>query len=142
MKQSYLIPILSFWLFVNYSASNRQKQDELKLNNKFIKVYSMNYKNRLIGDVFVKFVNDSVFTDLCVVKEQDTIYTINKDVFNNKKGRDIVVYNKGFWGYMFVLRNNDHFTLSYYRNNGMNISDDITIEWNYDKNVLEVRKLP
>jgi len=41
-----------------------------------------------------------------------------------------------------VLKKNDYYVLSYLRNNGANVSDDINIEWIYDKNILETQKLP
>jgi hypothetical protein len=79
---------------------------------------------------------------LYVVNERDTLYKINRNILTNTKGKDIEVFNEGFYGYLFVLKKNDYFVLSYLRNKGSNISDDITIEWNYENNVLEVQKVP
>lgn len=126
-------------------ASNTAEINENKLpdDNVFTKVYSLKKKdNSAIGDVYVKFINDSIFTDLCVVNEKDTLYTIKRNFLTNTKGKDIEVFNDGFYGYLFVLKKNDYFVLSYLRNNGSNISDDISIEWNYQDNILEVQKVP
>ena len=50
--------------------------------------------------------------------------------------------NDGFYGYIFVLKRNDYFILTYLRNKGTNVSDDVTIEWNYESNILEKQKSP
>ena len=112
-------------------------------NTEFIKIHSLKKNdNTFIGDIYVKFINDSVFTDLNVINESDTLYSIKRNVFLNKVGNDIDVFSDGFYGYIFVLKKNDYFVLSYLRNNGLNVSDDITIEWSYIKNILESQKLP
>lgn len=119
--------------------------EKSKLPNKstFTKVYTLTKKdNSVIGDIYAKYVDDSVFTDLYIVNERDTLYVIKKNILANTKGKDIEVFNEGFYGYLFVLKKNDYFVLSYLRNKGSNISDDITIEWNYENNILEVQNVP
>lgn len=114
-----------------------------KNKTEFIKVHTLIKNDKtLIGDIFVKFINDSIFTDLYVINESDTLFSIKGSDFQNKKGIDFDVFSNGFYGYFFVLKKPDYFVLSYLRNNGVNVSDDITIEWNYDKNILETQKLP
>lgn len=109
----------------------------------FRKVHSLKKKdNTFIGDIYAKFINDSIFTDLYVINKSDTLYTIKRNTLFNKGGKDIEVYSDGFYGYLFVLKKNDYFVLSYLTKNGANVSDDITIEWSYDKNILEYQKTP
>lgn len=143
---------LSLLLMMNCSGKTNQSgntspigTEKLLKENKteFIKVHSLKKNdNTLIGDIYVKFINDSVFTDLYVINEFDTLYSIKRSTFLNKEGKDIDVFSDGFYGYLFVHKKNDYFVLSYLRNNGANVSDDITIEWIYDKNILETQKLP
>lgn len=152
MKINSMYLLLSMLLMLNCSGKTNQQGNSslietgklLKENKtKFIKVHSLKRNdNTLIGDIYVKFINDSVFTDLYVINESDTLYSIKRNTFLNKEGKDIDVFRDGFYGYLFVLKKNDYFVLSYLRNNGKNVSDDITIEWSYDKNILESQKLP
>jgi hypothetical protein len=152
MKINSMYLFLSMLLMMNCSGKTNQAghtspvgNEKLLKENKteFIKVHSLKKNdNTLIGDIYVKFINDSIFTDLYVVNESDTIYSIKRSNFLNKEGKDIDVFSDGFYGYLFVLKKNDYFVLSYLRNNGANVSDDITIEWSYDKNILESQKLP
>lgn len=149
-----LFPLLFF--LISCSANSNQEGDILKNdttqqtkdsksadNSLFVKVHSLKKNdNTSIGDIYVKFINDTTFTDLYVIYKRDTLYSIEKSVLTNTKGKDIDVYTDGFYGYIFVLKKNDYFVLSYLRNNGKNISDDITIEWNYDYNILETQKVP
>ena len=112
-------------------------------NSAFLKVHSLKRKDgKFIGDIYVKFINDTIFTELYIVNKTDTLYSIKKSILVNTKGKDIEVFSDGFYGYKFVLKKNEYIVLSYYRNKGANVSDDITIEWNYDRNLLEVQKAP
>ena len=152
MKINAMYVFLSILLMMNCSEKTNQSGNTstvgteklLKENKtKFIKVHSLKMNdNTLIGDIYVKFINDSIFTDLYVINEFDTLYSIKRSTFLNNEGKDIDVFSDGFYGYLFVLKKNDYFVLSYLRNNGANVSDDITIEWSYDKNILESQKLP
>lgn len=152
MKINNIYLLLSMLILLNCSGKTSQKGNSsnggteklMKENiSTFINVHSLKkIDHTLIGDIYAKFINDSIFTDLYVFNESDTLYSIKKSTFLNKEGKDIEVYNDGFYGYLFVLKKNDYIVLSYLRNNGANVSDDITIEWNYDKNILESQKLP
>jgi hypothetical protein len=160
MKQNlkFLTLSLLLGLFLSSCSSNsNQRVDNSKTatiiskvkkplpDNKsmFTKVHSLKKKdNTFIGDVYVKFINDSVFTDLYVVNSKDTLYTIKKNIFTNTKGKNLDVPNDNFYGYLFALKKTDSFTLSFLTNKGLDSSDDIIIEWNYQNNVLEFKILP
>ena len=61
----------------------------------------------------MRFINDSIFTDLYVVNNADTLYSNERNILANKKGRDFEVLNDDFYGYKFVLERNDYFVLTY-----------------------------
>jgi hypothetical protein len=152
MKIICMYLFLSMLLMMNCSGKTNQSgntspvgTEKLLKENKteFIKVHSLKKNdNTLIGDIYVKFINDSVFTDLYVINESDTLYSIKRHILISNFGKDTEVLEDGFYGYLFVLKKNDYFVLSNLGNKGANVSDDITIEWNYDKNILETQKLP
>ena len=134
-------------LLISCSSYRTEANKEAKINknnrNGYEKVHSLFKKDgTFIGDVYVSFINDDIFKDLYVIDETDTIYSVSRDVFSNAKGEDIRVFGEGFFGYRILLKKQDYIVLSYLRNTGANVSDDITIEWNYDHNVLEVQKVP
>jgi hypothetical protein len=152
MKINSIYLFLSLLFMMNCSGKTNQSGITLnagseKLLNvnktEFIKVHSLKKNdNTLIGDIYVKFINDSIFTDLFVINSNDTIYSIEKNILSNTQGKDIEVLKDGFWGYKFILKKSDYLVLSCYGNFGTDVSDDITIEWNYDKNILEMQKIP
>ncbi len=114
-----------------------------KKQMQFNKVYSLSKKNGdFIGDIFVNSTKDTIFNYLYVVNKKDTIYKIEKNILRNANGIDIQLYPKGFDGYIFFIIRKDYFVLSGLSNNGENVSDDINIEWNYEKGLLEVLKTP
>jgi hypothetical protein len=136
------------------NCSGRTNQYDKSTYNGDKKLYSLNSSefiqthtlrrndSSFIGDVYVKLANDSVFSELYVINYSDTLYSIKRHILTSKLGRDIQVYEKDFYGYMFIVKKNDYFILTYYRKNGTIPSDNITIEWNYDKNILEFQKVP
>ena len=147
----FLILSFIYLLISNSTSTNRSNTHSLqrKTNvNKtntigFVKAFTLKRKDNItIGDVYVKYINDSIFTDLFIVNHSDTLYRIVKSAFFCRKKTDIRVYSNQFYGYKFAIKNKDSFTLSYYRNNCKYISDDIIIEWNYNNNILRVLKTP
>ena len=116
------------------------------LDNEFTKVYTMKKKDStLIGDVYVKFENDSLFRYLYIINDGDTLYSIKNKFFLSKNGSvDMdVEFNKiglyDFWGYMFSVMYNDYFYIDFC--NKRNVYEDFPpalIKWNYDNNIIEL----
>jgi hypothetical protein len=156
MKLSNLLLFLMILSTISCSASTNYRKDSARINvipqtneNKsfeksgFIKVHSLKKSdNSFIGDVYAKFINDSIFTDLYVINERDTLYKIDKCNLLNIKGKDINISCDEFWGYKFILKKKDYIVISYLSNKGKNVSDDITIEWNNLDGMLEIMKEP
>lgn len=126
----------------SHSTKSQTKSNTNK-SQQYIKVYTLRRNNNTpIGDVYVKYINDSIFSDLLILNQTDTLYKITKSTLYRKHKIDIKVSPDLFYGYKFLLKNRDSFTISYLQNNGRNVSDDITIEWNYNQNRMELMKNP
>lgn len=109
----------------------------------WVELFSLKTKDDLvIGDVFAERINDSIFTNLAVIRGKDTIYRIDSTLFSNTRGKDIQAGKEGFYGYKIVLVKADYFIVNCLTNLGANVSDDVTIEWNYQQDLLEVQKAP
>ena len=88
--------LLSMLLLINCSENRNQskntfpdRNEKLLNENKteFKKVHSLKKNDgAFIADVYVKFINDSIFTDLYAVNRSDTLYSINRNTFLNKEG--------------------------------------------------------
>ena len=144
MKFKIILLIVFLYSFLIIKTNNgKVYESQYNTENKFVKVHSLKKKDStLIGEIYVRFINDSVFTDLHVINNLDTINSIKNNVFLNAEGKDIEVFKENFYGYMFIKKGMDYFTLSYLRNKGKNVSDDIRIIWNYEYNILENEKIP
>jgi len=110
-------------------------------------VYTLSNKSEnYLGDVYVKEVNDSVFSSLLIIEELKNsnvkLYEVNNYTFFNKNGIDIKIRQDEFWGYKFELKKKDYFVLTALHNKGANVSDAIYIKWNYKDQIFEVRKTP
>ncbi len=109
-------------------------------------VYTLSRKSEYLGDVYVKEVNDSVFSSLLIVeklKNSDIkLYEVNNYTFSNKNGIDLEIRKDKFWGYRFELKKRDYFVLTALHSNGANVSDPIKIKWNDKDQIFEVRKTP
>ena len=109
-----------------------------KGNSEFTRVYTMKKNDStVIGDVYVKFENDSLFRYLYVINKNDTLYSIKKNALFKKdrivdiEGSDVI------YGYTFVLKEDDNFTISIWDKNGECAGDDASVVWDYDNNIME-----
>jgi len=64
--------------------------------------------------------------------------------FWNTKGVDFddAKDREKFFGFKKILTKKDYILLGYYSDNGMEVADDITLEWSYDRNIFEVPLTP
>ena len=99
-----------------------------------------------LGNVYAKYISDDVFTSM-VIKinaegRNEILYFIDSTRLIKKDGIDIEVFAEGFYGYKVVLAKDDYIVINYLRNKGKNVSDDITIEWNYAEKKFQMMKAP
>lgn len=99
-----------------------------------------------LGSVYVKYINDTVFTSMVIKKEieggNEILYFIDSIQLISKNGIDEEVFSEGFYGYIVVLAKDDYIVINYLRNEGKNVSDDVTIEWNYVEKKFQMMKSP
>jgi hypothetical protein len=97
-----------------------------------------------LGNVYAKYFNDAYFTVLYILgKNNEVLYKMDNNGFSNIKGKDMPeIETKGFYGYKITHISNDSFEFNYCRNEGKIVSDPETVEWNYDKKVFEIWKIP
>lgn len=113
------------------------------LNIELTKVYTMKKKDStLIGDVYVKFVNDSLFTDLYIINNNDTLYSIKGNNFFKRNGGVDIEGGTDTYGYTFDIMRNDYFDINSWDKNGECAGDAAIIEWNYDDNMMEFLRTP
>ena len=135
---------------------NRQK---VEFDGEFTKVFTMKKKDSaIIGDVYVKFENDSLFRYLYVINKSDTVYSIKNTVFS--RAMSLLEDNKiiddwdydpnkigvsDFGGYRFTIINSDFIEIELCNTNGVaydNIPDKpadglyATVQWDYGNNIL------
>ena len=101
----------------------------------------------VLGNVYVKPLNGDIFSSLIIAKTEkgktDTLYFINRTkLINAKKVVETKVLEKGFYGYKIVLKKDTYIVLTALGNNGKDVSDDITIEWNQTEHKFELQKTP
>ena len=124
-----------------YLEFNGEKVD---LRNYVIEYEMFDSSSSSLGLVYVKHLNDSIFTDLLILeKNANKIkYYINNHIFHKIDGIDEEIREDGFYGYQFLMKKDNYFTLSCFFNNGKNVGDDITILWKYENRIFETLKTP
>ncbi|SDQ04967.1 hypothetical protein [Flagellimonas zhangzhouensis] len=97
-----------------------------------------------LGDLYIKSINDSIFNSLRILSKKDTIYKIDNLDFWNVNGIDFDIpkNQENFYGYSIRLLGESHVVLSYYRNKGQNIADDLTLYYESNKKVFEIMMAP
>ena len=87
-------------------------------------------KGNHIGTAYVHYVSKNIFDTLKITNnKKETLYNIEKTKFISAKSLETEVYAKGFYGYKALLIKPNYIVIQYLRNNGSNVSDDITIKW-------------
>ena len=99
-----------------------------------------------LGSAYAKYRANEVFTSMIILKgdeqNSEVLYFIDKTKLLKKDGIDGTVYPDGFWGYKVIMAKDDYIVINYLRNAGKNVSDDITIKWNYNEQKFQMLKTP
>ncbi|MDY0202417.1 MAG: hypothetical protein RBR40_15665 [Tenuifilaceae bacterium] len=115
------------------------KQDTLLIPTDFVKVQSLtDTVGKWLGDIYVNPIEEDVFRSLLILQKNDTLYKIEKNIFSNVNGIDIITYDDGCYEYAFTGLYNDYIIVSAICRGNNTVSDDIYIEWKYKKKVFEV----
>lgn len=135
-----VIAIMVFSCKNDNKPVNTVKEEKAKLK----KVHSLiDTNDKRIGDVIIgNMVNDTLFKELYIIKDNDTIYQIKDRLFKNKEGIDFEIYTDGFSGFYIVHKASDYIVLGGTFNRGKDISDNLTIEWNPRKELMYLLRLP
>ncbi len=122
--------------------SKEKKIRELK-NYKWIQDFKSN-SDKFLGSLFIKPVNDSIFSSLRILKGKDTIYKIDHFDFWNSKGKDFDVKKDtaNFYGYILRLLQNKHVVIGYYSNKGKYVADDLTLYWDKKEQIFKIMTPP
>ncbi len=136
--------VVAVFYVILFSCKEEKKPTEDEDSISFKKVHSLiDANNRPIGDVMIgNMVNDTLFNELYILKDMDTIYQIKDNFFKNKDGVDFEIYADNFSGFYLVLKAPDYIVLGGTFNNGKDISDNLTIEWDPRKELMYLLKLP
>ncbi len=143
MKSVIKLAVITFMIF---SCKDEKKPLEIIEEDSisFKKVHSLIDANaNTIGDVVIgNMVNDTLFKELYIIKDTDTIYQIKDKLFKNKEGIDFEIYADNFSGFYLVHNASDYIVLGGTFNRGKDISDNLTIEWNPRKELMYLLRLP
>lgn len=110
----------------------------------FIAVHEFKDKNGvLLGHLQVRYINAQVFDSIRIVKnsgkQEEVLYRIDESRFFSKDALEQEVYDPGFYGYKVADLASDHVVLTYIRNKGKSVSDNIMIKWDGDSKSFHKR---
>lgn len=124
-------------------AANDVQQNTYPDSSKLENIGKLRSKDSHIGDVFIRKMNNDIFTELYVInKGNDTLYYIQKSGLRNKKGTELSMDENDFLGYHLVLIKDEYFEITFLSGDGTRESDIITIKYNEEKNLMELLKTP
>lgn len=86
-----------------------------------------------LGQLQVRYIAREVFDSLRIVKttgkREDVLYRIDESRFYSGDRLEQEVYDPGFYGYKIATLAADHVVVTYMRNKGKSVSDNIMIKW-------------
>ena len=103
-----------------------------------------NKKGETLGSLQGIKKNNEIYTHLRIVgNEQEVLYFIDKTKLYSGEDLELDIVAGGeFYGYKIILTKPDYVVLSYLTNDGKNVSDDITIEYDYKQHKFKRLILP
>lgn len=141
-----LICIIFVFLLSCDSSQKKELIKETKKNTSkdcFIKLTRLTKKGGdVIGDIYVGSNSRNFFDRVYVINGNDTVYKIENTTLSNKNGIDIKLNSKYITEYRFVMINQDYFILTGLGDGGSHVSDNISINWNYEDEILEFLRTP
>lgn len=104
-------------------------------------------KGVVIGKAFALFKDSQeVFTSMVIVNKineiPDTLYVVDNNRLYSNKRLEEEVAKEAFFGYKSVLNKNDNIVLVLTDENGREVSDNLTIKWNYKDGLFEILRTP
>lgn len=100
---------------------------------------------KVLAGLYGQSVAPEIFSELLIVDEKGSrrvIYLLDRSRFLGTHGVDTEPESSGFYGYKVLLKAPDHIVVNYMSNGGKNVSDDVTIGWNYEAGRFELEKAP
>ncbi|MEZ5198780.1 MAG: hypothetical protein R2764_21115, partial [Bacteroidales bacterium] len=123
--------------------SSNKPDSNIQTKCKFKKVHTLiDTTGVIIGNVYIFPISIDVFKSLYIIRTNDTLYKIDKNIFYNPKGVDIESFDDNCYEYKLALLESDYIVLNAVCRKTKSISDAICIEWNYDTRIMEVHKTP
>jgi hypothetical protein len=103
-------------------------------NDEFITIHEFKTKSGvLLGRLQVRYIASDVFDSLKIVKmaakQEEVLYRIDESRFYSRDALEQEVYDPGFYGYKIASMAADQVLLTYMRNKGKSVSDNIMIQW-------------
>lgn len=113
-------------------------------DDEFIAIHEFKAKNGTsLGQLYVRYKTAEVFDSIRIVKktgkQEEVLYRIDESRFFSRDALEQEVYDPGFYGYKVANLAADHVVLTYIRNKGKSVSDDIMIKWDGDSGAFHKR---
>jgi hypothetical protein len=115
-------------------------------NDEFITIHEFKNKSGVsLGKLQVRYVAKEMFDSLRIIKttgkQEAVLYRIDESRFYSGDALEQEVYDPGFYGYKVASLAADHVVLTYMRNKGKSVSDNIMIKWDSDSAAFHKRWL-
>lgn len=129
------------------SCDIENEHKEVLLHENMVLVHCFfDLDGKLLGKTYVRPIKDRInlFSDLVIVgthnNEERILYRIDSITLINRDGSiDEIINGVGFVGYSIEIKNRSYIVMSCC---GDNISDDITIEFNYVTGEFQLQRSP
>ena len=146
MKKFIKYYLLLFLLYSCYQTSaNSEKSIESiqEQDLKPIHQFKDEQTKEVVGEVYVNYINDSIFTSLYILQKEDTVYRVNRDGFFSIREKEVSIDNDQFLGYKLISKEDQYIAVTVYihRDRGKYETDPIHILWHKEKKIFGMLKI-
>ena len=139
----YLLLFLLYSCYQTSANSEKSIESVQEQDLKPIHQFKDEQTKEVLGEVYVNYINDSIFTSLYILQKEDTVYRVNRDGFFSIREKEVSIDNDQFLGYKLISKGDNYISITLYRGNkGEYVTDPKRVWWHKEEKVFRVFKIP
>ncbi|PIQ48187.1 MAG: hypothetical protein COW03_11635 [Cytophagales bacterium CG12_big_fil_rev_8_21_14_0_65_40_12] len=142
MRKSMKYLLLLVLCSCNHTSAKNEK-DLLSVSNlvqelKPIHQFKDDKTKEVVGEVYVNYTNDTLFSSLYILQEQDTVYRVSQDGFFTLNKKELSINKDKFFGYKLISKGDDYISIALYRDSIRDVTDPVDIWWCKEEKVFGI----
>ena len=139
----YLLLFLLYSCYQTSANSEKSIESVQEQDLKPIHQFKDEQTKEVLGEVYVNYINDSIFTSLYILQKEDTVYRVNRDGFFSIKEKELSFNQDKYFGFKVSGKRDNYISIILYNGDkGEYVTDAVDILWYKEKKMFGLFKIP